>query len=131
MLDICNVWIAYLLSTKGTATTGFFFKPSIISGALSPYILKYRTIKAHLSKTTYWKHSNYERNIRNNIVKQSICYLCMAFLCMISDVPPRQLSNRNLAASSADIRFSFFCTASRTRIDERFVSMTQSNWKEL
>ena len=29
-----------LLSTNGTATTGFFFRPSTMSDALSPYILK-------------------------------------------------------------------------------------------
>lgn len=33
----------HLLSTSGTATAGVFFKPSIISGALSPYILVKRS----------------------------------------------------------------------------------------
>jgi len=54
-------------------------------------------------------------------------YLEIAFLCSISDVPPRQLSSLNLAASSGAIRVNFFCTDSSTRIVDKFVSMTTSN----
>jgi hypothetical protein len=53
--------------------------------------------------------------------------LCIAFLCRTSDDPPSELSSRNLAASSDDMRPIFFCTASKQRIVPRFVSMTTSS----
>ena len=81
----------HLLRTRGTATAGVFFNPSIISGALSPYIV------------------------------------CIAFLCMTSEVPPRQLSSRNFCCSSEVIWLSFFCTASRTRIVDKFTSSIPSS----
>lgn len=84
----------YLLRTIGTAMEGFFLRPSMISAALSAYIL--------------WS----------------------AFLWMTSEVPPRVLSKRNLACSSADKRESFFCIASRTRIVARLVSKTTSSLKQ-
>ncbi len=40
-----------------------------------------------------------------------------------------QLSSLNLAASSDDILCSFLCTASNTRIVDKLVSITMSNWK--
>lgn len=83
--------ITHLLSTMGTETAGFFFSPSMMSRALSPYIL------------------------------------CMALRWMTSEVPPSVLSSRNLACSSADMRESFFCTDSSTRIVARLVSKTTSN----
>ena len=55
--------------------------------------------------------------------------LCMAFLWRTSDEPPSALSNRNLAASSEDMRPIFFCTASKHRMVARLVSMTTSSWK--
>jgi len=36
----------YLFSTRGTATAGVFFIPSIISGALSPYILHIKKLQS-------------------------------------------------------------------------------------
>lgn len=84
----------YLLRTIGTAMEGFFLRPSMISAALSAYIL--------------WS----------------------AFRWMTSDVPPRVLSKRNLACSSADNRESFFCIASKTRIVARLVSRTTSSLKQ-
>ena len=59
----------------------------------------------------------------------NVSYLWMAFLWITSEVPPRQLSRRKRAASSDDMRVSFFCTPSNTRMVDVFVSRTMSNWK--
>lgn len=53
----------------------------------------------------------------------------MAFRWSTSDVPPRQLSNLNLACSSGDRRESFLFTCSRTLMVWVLTSMTMSSYK--